>query len=115
MTDTPIACTLDPARMKQRGEEIRALGRGALTALEHGERHVTLRFRPGPEVRERVEAVVAAESECCGFLDFTVAPAQDATVVTIVSPQAGAPVMHELADLFSADVELAGSGGREAP
>ena len=107
MTEIPVACTLDPAQMRQRGEDIRALGRAALSTVERGERHVVLRFRPGAEIREQVEEIVAAESECCAFLDFAIAHERDATVVTIVSPPDGAPVMHELADRFAADTEAA--------
>jgi hypothetical protein len=103
----PIACTLDPAQMKQRGDDLRALGRAGLTAVERGERRVTLRFRPDPAIRERVERIVAAESRCCAFLDFRLADEEDATVVTIVAPEGGEPVVHGLADLFAADAELA--------
>jgi hypothetical protein len=107
MTEIPIACTLDRAQMRQRGEHIRALGRAALTTVERGERHVVLRFHAGPEIRARLEQFVTAESECCAFLDFTIAHEQAATVVTIASPPDGAAVVHELADLFSADAEPA--------
>jgi hypothetical protein len=101
MREIPIACTLDRTQTRQRGDDIRALGRAALTTVERGERHVVLRFRPDPEIREQVKEIVAAESECCAFLDFTITHDRDATVVTIVSPPEGAPVMRELADRFS--------------
>jgi hypothetical protein len=101
----PVACTLDPAQMPQRGDEIRALGRDGLVAVERGERHVTLRFRPDPAIRERVEDIVAAESSCCAFLDFTLAATDDATVLTIAAPDGGEATLHQLADLF-----VAGSG-----
>jgi hypothetical protein len=105
VTDLPIACTLDFAEMPGRGAEIRALGRDGLQAVERNERSVTLRFRPGASIRERVEAIVAAESSCCAFLDFKIARAEDATAVTIVAPEGGEAAMHQLADLFAADAE----------
>jgi hypothetical protein len=98
----PIACTLDPAEMPQRGDEIRALVRDGLEAVERGERHVTLRFRPDPAIRKRVEGIVAAESSCCAFLDFTVSDTDGATVLTIAAPEGGEATMHELANLFAA-------------
>jgi hypothetical protein len=98
----PIACTLDPAQMPQRGDEIRALGRDGLEAVERGERHATLRFRPDRAIRDRVERIVAAESRCCAFLDLTLADADDATVLTIAAPEGGEATMHELANLFAA-------------
>lgn len=97
----PMACTLDPAQMPQRGDEIRALGRDGLRAVERAERQVTLRFRPDPAIRERVESIVAAESSCCAFLDFRLTHEQDATVLAIAAPEGGEPAMHGLADLFA--------------
>ena len=99
----PIACTLAPAEMPQRSDEIRALGRDGLEALERRDRSVTLRFRPGPAIRRRVEGIVAAESRCCAFLDFTIADEDGATAVTIVAPEGGEPAMRQLADIFAAD------------
>jgi hypothetical protein len=103
---SPVACTLDPTLMPQRRDEIRALGRDGLEAVERGERHVTLRFRPGPAIRERLECIVAAESRCCAFLEFTLAEADEATVLTIAAPQGAEPALHELAGLFSADTPV---------
>jgi hypothetical protein len=103
VTDLPVACTLDAAEMAQRGAEIRALGRDGLEVAERGERSVTLRFRADPAIRERVEAIVAAESRCCAFLDFSVAEAEDATVLTIAAPEGAEPALHDLAGLFSAE------------
>ena len=97
----PIACTLNPTEMPQRAEEIGALGRDGLLGVERGERQVSLRFQRDPAIRRRVEGIVAAESRCCGFLDFTVSDGEDATVLTIAAPAGAEPVMHELADLFA--------------
>jgi hypothetical protein len=58
-------------------------------AVERGERRVTLRFRPDPAIRERVESLVAAESSCCSFPEFTLADEEDATVVSIAAPEGG--------------------------
>jgi hypothetical protein len=55
-----------------------------------------LRFRPDAAIRARVEAIVAAESECCAFLDFRLEHDSDATVLTITAPNGGAEVVREL-------------------
>jgi hypothetical protein len=107
MTEIPIACTLDAAQMKARGEEIRALGRAGLIGVERDENRVTLRFRADPTIREGVASVVAAESLCCAFLDFTLADEEDATVLTIAAPEGGDATMRDLADLFAAEGEFA--------
>ena len=92
----PIACTLGATDLRARGEELRALGGdGLLDATEEPGRAV-LRFRPDPAVRERVEALVAAESECCAFLDFRVEHDDLATVLTISAPNGGAEMVHAL-------------------
>ncbi|HEX5980496.1 MAG TPA: hypothetical protein VFY52_05345 [Thermoleophilaceae bacterium] len=103
MTDISpaIACTLDPDQMPRRANEIRALGRDGLEAVERGERRVTLRFRPDPSIRARVDAIVTAESKCCAFLDFAVAGAGDATVLTIAAPEGAEPALRELTGLFA--------------
>jgi hypothetical protein len=99
----PVACSLDAAEMAQRGAEIRALGRDGLVSVERGERRVTLRFRPDTALRRRVEGIAAAESRCCGFLDFDLAVEENATVLAIEAPEGGEPMLHELADLFAAE------------
>lgn len=93
----PIACTLSATDLRARGEELRALGGDGLLDATEGEGRAVLRFRPDPSVRERVEAVVAAESDCCAFLQFEVAHDDDATVLTISAPNGGAEMVHELA------------------
>ena len=39
---------------------------------------------------------MAAESECCAFLDFELEAGEDATVLTISAPNGGAEMVHEL-------------------
>ena len=83
MTSAPIACILDRALMPERVAEIAALARDGLQSVESTEGSATLRFRRDPAVRERLERIVAAESECCAFLDFTLDDEADATVLAI--------------------------------
>src|SRR3954454_2096939 len=68
----PIACALGASDMSQRLAEMAALGAAALLDVRHVGRHAELRFAARTGVRERVEAVVAAESECCAFLTMRV-------------------------------------------
>jgi hypothetical protein len=97
----PIACTLSATDLRARGAELRALGGdGLLDVSEHDGRAV-LRFRADPDIRARVEAIVAAESECCAFLDFRLDHGAEASVLTISAPNGGAEVVHELASAFA--------------
>jgi hypothetical protein len=93
----PIACSLSATDLRARGEELRALGGDGLLDATEEEGRAVLRFRPGLSIRKRVEAVVAAESECCAFLDFRVEHGEEATVLTISAPNGGAEMAHELA------------------
>ena len=102
----PIACTLDASERPQRERDIRRLGREALLAVDRDARSATLRFRPQPGIRERVEAIAAAEGTCCGFLDFEVASAREAITLTIAAPEGGEPMMNELASMFAEDTEV---------
>lgn len=102
MTESlPIACTLSPAEMPRRAEQIRAVGRDGLIGADRGGRGAVLRFRP--EVRARVEEIVAAESACCAFLDFDLTEEDGAIVLRIAAPEGGDPAAQLLADLFATD------------
>ena len=94
----PMACTLGPADMQARQTELRALGEDGLVSKVINGESAVLRFRPDAAIRRRVEAAVAAESECCPFLDFDLEYRQDATVLTITAPDGAA---EALASVFS--------------
>jgi len=97
----PIACSLGATDLAARGAELRALGGDGLVSVSEGPGRAVLTFRPDAEIRERVEAIVAAESECCAFLDFRVEHGTEATVLTISAPNGGAEVVSELASAFA--------------
>jgi hypothetical protein len=96
----PIACSLTPEEMPERVAEIEALGRDALLGSAPGERSFAFRFRPDPDTLARVEAFVAAESQCCAFLGFEIAREDDATILTMTAPPGGEQVLRELAGAF---------------
>jgi hypothetical protein len=52
-------------------------------------------------VRQRVDAIVAAESRCCAFLAMRVTEAPDRIVLTIQGPDGAEVVVRELVDAFS--------------
>jgi predicted ester cyclase len=104
----PFACTLQPAQMPQRGDEIRSVGRAGLQAMERGEREVTLYFRRDPDIRERVQNIVAAKSNCCRFLDFTITDEDDVILLTVAAPEGAEWAVHGLGYLFAADAEVPG-------
>jgi hypothetical protein len=98
----PIACTLTPGQMKERMAEYRALGRDGLLAVDRAERRATLRFRRDPDVRRRVDELVANESRCCAFLDYRVDEGPDAIALVITAPEGGEAVLGDLAGVLAA-------------
>ena len=71
MVDLPIACTLSPAALKARRENIlNRLARRAQDIQEHPD-GCRLRFAPESGILEEIARAIDAERECCRFLQFT--------------------------------------------
>jgi hypothetical protein len=100
-TDLPIACSLTAAELPARLAEMAAIGRRALQSVEIDDSTATLRFRANPQTRARLAAIVAAEAQCCAFLDMRLSDEPKAVALTIVAPAGAAPVLHDLVALFS--------------
>jgi hypothetical protein len=99
----PIACSLSAAALSRRLAEMQDLGRCALLGVERTTTTAVLRFRPGREAHERLTAIVAAEADCCAFLDMTVSQSHDdALVLSVSAPPDAAPVLDELVAAFAA-------------
>ncbi len=96
--DLPIACSLTAAELPTRLAEIEALGRDALVCRQADGR---LRFRGDERTRERLEAIVAAESQCCSFLDFELRRDGTELVLSIGAPAEAAGVADALASAFT--------------
>jgi hypothetical protein len=84
--ETPIACSLRGRELEQRLDEITALAAESLLGQEaDGDRQI-LRFRSDPETRRQLEALVAAEAECCSFLDFRLETGRGEIKLTVLAP-----------------------------
>jgi hypothetical protein len=99
-TELPIACSLTAGELHVRRAQIADLGRDALVEARVEASHADLRFKGGAAVRERVERVVAAESECCPFLTMAVEETPSEVRLTIDAPDGAEPVLEELAAAF---------------
>jgi hypothetical protein len=101
--DAPVACTLGAAELEQRLARIAKLGAESLVSREaDGDRHL-LRFRPGAGTRGRLEKLVAAEAECCPFLDLSLSEEEGGELVlSIAASQDARALADELARAFSA-------------
>ncbi len=98
--EPPIACSLSATELSLRLAEMAALGRAALVDAVANTTRAELRFAARAGVRDRVSAIVAAESRCCAFLTMRVTDERDAVVLTIDAPEGADLVLGELVDAF---------------
>jgi hypothetical protein len=102
MQELPIACSLSAVDLQTRLAEIAAIGRSGLRASSVADDRSVLRFAGDRALRARLEAIVAAEAECCAFLTLSLYDDGDELVLTIVAPPGAEPVGAELAAAFGA-------------
>ena len=103
--DSPIACSLSPSDLQRRLDEIAAVGAAHLLAHYTEGGHHLLRFRGSEATRQRLEAIIEAEAQCCSFLHLSLEDRGDALILALDAPQDAQPV----ADAFIA--ALLGEGG----
>jgi hypothetical protein len=101
MTELPIACTLSPDGMTARLALIDALAADGLLARTPTDTGLRVRLRDTPEIEQRTRQLVAAESECCAFLDFSLGRDGGDLVLDITGPEDAQPVI----DLFFAPLD----------
>ena len=87
--DAPVACSLEPDRLTDRLAEWRALGESALISRTETEGRVTAVFERRDDVRRRLETLIAAERDCCPFLEFVVSETEDAIRLEVTGLPAG--------------------------
>ena len=92
--DKPIACTLAPADLAARREEIRALLRRALIQRERGKGSLRLVFRHSEATEAAVRDLVRRESECCAFLSFALTLEADRIVLDVSGPPGSESVLN---------------------
>jgi hypothetical protein len=100
MTDLPIACTLSPGGLTARLALIDALAADGLLGREPTDAGLRVRLRDTPDIEQRARELVAAESACCGFLDFELGRVDGDLVLDISGPADALPVVELL---FSPD------------
>jgi hypothetical protein len=102
-TDAPIACSLSADELPKRLAEMTAIGKDALLSVSPDG---TLRFRGDDETRERLEGIIAAESQCCSFLRFGLTEDADALVLSVTAPEGAEPLAWDLVNAFADDARV---------
>jgi len=98
--ELPIVCSLSATELPVRLAQMADLGRAALLDAGHDERRAQVRFAAREGVRERVQAIADAESECCAFLTMRVSDVADTVVLSIEAPPGAEVVVEELVAAF---------------
>jgi len=80
--ELPAACTLGPDDGAERMRRWHQLLGGATPIARRIGHQLEVRFQSGPGVRKELEALAAAEQQCCAFVTWT------------VSVDSGHPVLH---------------------
>jgi hypothetical protein len=92
-TELAIACSLSARDLQRRLADMADVGTTLLDARHEGAR-ARLRFADG--ARDRIDAIAAAEAECCAFLDMNVTEEAGAVVLSIAAPEGAELVLEEL-------------------
>ena len=96
----PIACTLGETDLRQRLDEITALGAESLLGHESKDGAHILRFRLDERSHRRLEEIAAAEARCCAFLDLSIAECDGELLLTIAATKDGEQLAEALALTF---------------
>ena len=96
----PIACSLDAGQLQGRMAEIAAAGQ-ALRDVQAAPHVAVLRFAADERTRERLTAIVAAESQCCAFMGFDLRDELDEVVLTITARDGAEPVLDDFVAAFA--------------
>ena len=80
--ELPIACSLEAVDGAARMARWRALS-GARVDVHHGRDQVVVAYEPRSGVLEELDALVAAERECCAFAEWDVTQGPESVVLRI--------------------------------
>jgi hypothetical protein len=102
MTDPdPAACSLGAGALEQRLAAIAEIGAESLISRAVvGGRHL-LRFRADEATRRRLEAIVAAEAECCSSLDLSLRERGGELTLSIAAQRDAQALADGLAGAFA--------------
>lgn len=101
--DQPIACSLTQPELSRRFAEMAAVGDAALCEVRRTGTHAELLFAADVATRQRLEAIVAGEAECCPFLSLTLTEGGGAIVLEVEAPDGAEVVLSEIVEAFGGD------------
>ena len=93
---TPIACTLSRAGLATQARRWRRLAGRALVERAETADGLRLRFRDDPGVADALRRLVAVETDCCSWADWTVHNDAGQLVLTVRSAGDGVAALHAM-------------------
>jgi hypothetical protein len=101
--ELPVACTLGPDDGPARMRRWQVLGeKGRPTARRSGHR-LEVRYQAEPGVRDELEALAAAERQCCAFVAWDVSHEGHHAVLHVTADPGAPDDVAPIAALFGAD------------
>jgi hypothetical protein len=97
----PIACSLPAGDQAERLEEMSSLSARVLGVDRDSGGGLVLRFERDADTESRVNEIVAAERECCSFLDLTLRSQGSELRLSISGPDGAEPVIAEIVDALT--------------
>jgi hypothetical protein len=94
--DTPIACTLSADDYTRRRDDIARIAHEALRSREPIARGARLTFAASDKTERDLRTLIAAEAECCSFLNFELERDADVLRLDVTGPDAAQPIIAEL-------------------
>ena len=93
MNDIPLACSLSLDDLARRRRDIADLTRDALLERAAIPGGLRARFRRDRQTKAALERLVAAERECCPFLDLAIERGADELVLVLRGPREAEPLI----------------------
>jgi hypothetical protein len=90
----PVACTLTSADLATQSHRWNLLGARAMIQRIETARGLRISFRPEPGVEEELRELVAVETECCSWADWTVETNAELIVLDVRSSGEGIATLH---------------------
>jgi hypothetical protein len=94
MSQVPVACTLGSADLGRQVDRWRKLYAAAGTDRAETDDGLRVRFRRDAIVERELRELVAVETECCAWADWTVEADARQLVLAVTSTGDGIPVLH---------------------
>ena len=92
----PVACSLSGQDQTERLRELASLASRVLGAEPTGGGGSLVRFRPDGDTQSQLARIVAAERECCPFLDLSLTEDRSNLTLSIEGPEDARPVIAEI-------------------